>query len=193
MVIRKWSSLFGGMRRQLALAVVIGPFLASVIVGGAFGEASATGRQLTSATIEVDLSVEAEDAEAVVAHLIEPGADQRTVPLVDRGGGRFEIVIELRKVDYVVVFEVVGPALSSESQPLRLTELGLDPAVIGVLPATPTTEPDISVDTRQWGWAGLGLGALALALLAWWALPDRTGKKEELSHSSEGPSESNGT
>jgi hypothetical protein len=149
------------------------PILTAVVLGGAFGEASASGRQVSAATIEVDLTVEAADVEAVVAHLIEPGAEQETVPLVDRGGGVFGIVIELRKADYVVVFETLANGISSQSQPLRLTELGLDPALLGVLPFPTTTTSEFSDDTRMWGWAGLALAALALALLAWWALPDR--------------------
>ncbi|HEX5671629.1 MAG TPA: hypothetical protein VFY46_02805 [Acidimicrobiia bacterium] len=149
------------------------PFMTAVVLGGAFGEASASGRQVGAATIEVDLSVEATEVEAVVAHLIEPGAEQQTVPLVDRGGGVFGIILELRKADYVVVFETFADGISNQSQPLRLTELGLDPALIGVLPFPTTTAPGYSSDTRMWGWAGLALAALALAFLAWWALPDR--------------------
>jgi len=152
-----------------------GPLLAAaVVLGGGFGEASASGSQASAATIEVELRVEAANAEAVVAHLIEPGAGQQTVPLVDRGAGVHGIIIEVRKADYLVVFESFANGVSTQSQPLRLTELGLDPALIGVLPFPPTTEPEFSSDTRMWGWAGLALAALALALLAWWALPDRT-------------------
>lgn len=149
------------------------PFIAAVVLGGAFGEASASGRQVSAANIEVDLTVEATEVEAVVAHLIEPGAEQETVPLVDRGGGVFGIILELRKADYVVVFETFANGVSNQSQPLRLTELGLDPALIGVLPFPTTTVSEYSTGTRMWGWAGLALAALALALLAWWALPDR--------------------
>jgi hypothetical protein len=148
--------------------------MTAVVLGGAFGEASASGRQVGAATIEVDLTVEATEVEAVVAHLIEPGAEQETVPLVDRGGGAFGIILELRKADYVVVFETFANGVSNQSQPLRLTELGLDPALIGVLPFPTTTAPEYSSDTRMWGWAGLALAALALVFLAWWALPDRT-------------------
>jgi hypothetical protein len=148
--------------------------MTAVVVGGVFGEASASGRQIGAATIEVDLTVEATaEVEAVVAHLIEPGAEQETVPLVDRGGGVFGIIVELRKADYVVVFETFADGVSNQSQPLRLTEMGLDPALLGVLPFPTTTAPEYSSSTRMWGWAGLALAALALALLAWWALPDR--------------------
>ncbi len=163
------------MRLNFAPALIWGPLLTvAVTIGGVFGEASATGRQATAATIEVDLTVEASDADTLVAHLIEPGADQRTVPLVDRGGGVYGIIIELRKADYVVVFEALKAGVSTQSPPFSLTDLGLDPALIGVVPVIPTTAPEISFDTEMWGWAGLGLAALALALLAWWALPDRT-------------------
>jgi hypothetical protein len=167
------------MRHYLAPALVWGPLLTfAVMVGGVFGDASASGRQRTAATIEVDLRVEVGDAQTVVAHLIEPGADQTTVPLVHLDGGVYGIIIELRKADHLVVFEALIDGVSSQSQPFRLTELGLDPALLGVVGITPTTAPEISPETRLWGWAGLGLAALALAFLAWWALPDRIALEE---------------
>ncbi|MEX0699985.1 MAG: hypothetical protein WD651_14755 [Acidimicrobiia bacterium] len=163
------------MRHNLAPALVWGSLLTvAVTVGGVFGDASASGRQRTAATIEVDLRVEVGDAETVVAHVIEPGADQTTVPLVHLDGDVYGIIIELRKADHLVVFEALIDGVSSQSQPFHLTDLGLDPALIGVVSVTPTTAPEISSETRLWGWAGLGLTALALAFLAWWALPDRT-------------------
>lgn len=178
------------MRHNLAPALVWGPLLTlALTVGGVFGDASASGRQRTAATIEVDLRVEVGDADAVVAHLIEPGAGQTTVPLVRLDGGGYGIIIELRKADHLVVFEAIIDGVSSQSQPFRLTELGLDPALIGVVGITTTTAPEISAETRLWGWAGLGLAALALALLAWWALPDRTPPEEVADAQGELPEE----
>lgn len=152
--------------------------MVAVVLGGAFGEARAEGRSLSSGMIQVELSVEVHQARTVVAHVIEPGGGQDTLPLVARGNNQFSATIELRKADFIIVFEALGDALSTQSQPVRLTELGLDPSLIGAPPTTTADGggPDV---TRQWGWAALALAALSLALLAWWALPDRTRKEAE--------------
>ncbi len=144
--------------------------LATVELGGVFGSAGVSGRAVTAATLEIDLQVEAPAAATVVAHLIEPGGRQRTVALAERSPGVYGGIVEIPVVDYLVVFEVVG-STGVQSQPLRLTELGLDPALLGRVPvAPPVSEPGLSADTRRWGWLGLALGALALAALAVWAL-----------------------
>jgi len=152
------------------LAVML---LATVELGGIFGTAGVSGRALTAATIEIDLQVEAPADATVVAHLIEPGGTQRTVALAQRASGVYGGIVEIPIIDYLVVFEVVG-SNGVQSQPLRLTELGLDPALLGRSPIAPSTsEPGLSAETRRWGWLGLALGALALAALAVWALGGR--------------------
>lgn len=177
--------LIGWLIRILAVVAVLagaspatdtGIDLAGVDLGGVFGEASASATELTNDTMEVDLEVEADPEAVVVAHLIEPGGAQDTLPLVARSSGRFGIRTEVRKVDYVVVFEVVGD-LPAQSQPLRLTDLGVEPALLGVLPGSQTDLDEPSSTTQLWGWAGLGLAAAALAVLAFWALPDRRAKE----------------
>jgi hypothetical protein len=115
----------------------------------------------------------------LVAHLIEPGGTQETIPLSSRGTGVFGIRTEVRKTDYLVVFEALEGSLASQSQPFRLTDLGVDPALVGVLTLPPSEEEEISEATRQWGWAGLGLAAAALTLVALWALPDRRRRARE--------------
>jgi hypothetical protein len=162
-----------GMRQFHAFALVWLTLVGTLGLGGDFQEASAQGRELGPDTIAVELSVRVEGAQAVVAHVIEPGGDQQTVPLVRREDDRYSTSIELRKADFVVVFEAVGAGGSTQSDPVRLTQMGLDPSLIGARPVTTTVPGDLSDDTRQWGWAGLALGAIALALLAWWALPDK--------------------
>lgn len=154
-----------------------------VDLGGVFGEAKASATELTAATMELDLEVEAHAESVVVAHLIEPGGAQDTVPLVSRSAGstnlgRFGIRTEVRKIDYVVVFEVVGE-IAAQSQPVRLTDLGVEPALLGVLPVSPTDPDEVNPATRLWGWAGLGLAATALAVLAFWAMPDRRKREKE--------------
>ena len=76
-----------------------------------------------------------------------------------------------------VVFAVLGDD-PRQSDPLRLTELGADRAVLGM------TAPLIDIvvednDTTQWGWLGLGLGAAALALLAVWVLAGGFGDRAD--------------
>ena len=117
-------------------------------------------------------------AGSVVAHVIEPGGQQETISLADRGGGEFGAVLESRQIDLVVVFEVLGDE-PRQSDPLRLTELGVDRATLGmVAPLVEVAEEDD--DTSQWGWLGLGFGAAALAMLAVWVLVGTRGAGEEL-------------
>ena len=144
-----------------------------VELGGDFGLAVASATGLTSDTMELDLQVEANRDATVVAHLIEPGGTQETVPLASRDDGAFGIRTEVRKTDYLVVFEAIEGSVGTQSQPVRLTDLGVDPALVGLLTLPPENDDEISDSTRQWGWAGLGLAALALTMVALWALPDR--------------------
>jgi hypothetical protein len=148
-----------------------------VPAGDGFGEATASAEQIGTDRIRVELEVRIDGAGSVVAHLIEPGGGQETVSLADRGGGEFGAVLEGRQVDLVVVFEVLGDD-PRQSDPLRLTELGVDRAVLGM------TAPLIDIvvednDTTQWGWLGLGLGAAALALLAVWVLAGGFGDRAD--------------
>ena len=157
-----------------------------VELGGVFGHAAASATSLSSETIQLELEVEADEDAALVAHLIDPGGTQETIPLSSRGTGVFGIRTEVRKTDYLVVFEALEGSVASQSQPFRLTDLGVDPALVGVL-ALPPSEDDeeISEATRQWGWAGLGLAAAALTLVALWALPDRRRRASEAGVTSE--------
>ena len=161
-----------------AVLTFAGPGLADLVgtgveVGDGFGRATASATNLSTTTMELDLTVEADTAATVVAHLIEPGGAQETLPLVPRGGGVFGIRTEVRKIDHVVVFESVHGQGASQSQPLRLSELGVKAGVLGVENRPPAELDEFSDNTRLWGWAGLALAALALTLVALWALPDR--------------------
>ena len=170
----------------LAVAVLIAaPVLAvpadeGVELGGVFGRAVASATSLSADTIQLQLEVEAGEDAALVAHLIDPGGTQETIPLSARGTGVFGIRTEVRKTDYLVVFEALEGSVASQSQPLRLTDLGVDPALVGVLTLPPDEEEEISAATQQWGWAGLGLAAAALTLVALWALPDRRRRTREV-------------
>lgn len=139
-----------------------------VPAGDGFGGASATAEQIGPDRIRVELEVAIEGAGSVVAHLIEPGGQQETVSLADRGGGEFGAVLESRQIDLVVVFEVLGES-PRQSDPLRLTQLGVDRATLGMVdPLVEVAEEDHG--TTQWGWLGLGMGAAALSLFAVWVL-----------------------
>ena len=136
--------------------------------GDGFGEATASAEQIGPDRIRIELEVMIEGTGSVVAHVIEPGGRQETVSLADRGGGEFGAVLESRQIDLVVVFEVLGEE-PRQSDPLRLTQLGVDRATLGmVAPLAEVAEEDD--DTEQWGWLGLGMGAAALSLLAVWVL-----------------------
>ena len=156
-----------------------------VELGGVFGHAVASATSLSSETIQLELEVEADEDAALVAHLIDPGGTQETIPLSSRGTGVFGIRTEVRKTDYLVVFEALEGSVASQSQPFRLTDLGVDPALVGVLTLPTSEEEEISEATRQWGWAGLGLAAAALTLVALWALPDRRRRASEGAETSE--------
>ena len=156
----------------LFLAVAMQAFFQ---VGPALTDPVASGTETSASQMEVDLEVSAPAGGSVVAHLIEPGGGQQTVALRERTPGRYGGITEVRRIDYVVVFEALGVA-DGQSSPARLTEIGLDRSLVA-LPFTPTTPPQETAGT-EWGWLGLGLGALSLALLALWALPDRAPRAE---------------
>jgi hypothetical protein len=140
-----------------------------VPAGDGFGQAVASAEVVGTDRIRVEVEVAIEGAGSAVAHLIEPGEDQQTVSLADRGGGEFGAVFESRQVDLVVVFEVLGDD-PRQSMPLRLTDLGVEREVLGMSPPLVDVEEPDAGENSQWGWLGLGLGAAALSLLAVWVL-----------------------
>lgn len=147
--------------------------LVLVFQTGFFADPAARGSEAGAGRMEVDLSVSAPPGGSVVAHLIEPGGLQQTHALREREPGRYGGVVDLARIDFVVVFEALD-GTGTQSQPARLTDIGLDRALLGALPVAPTTtEAGISAATRGWGWLALAMAAGSLALLALWALPER--------------------
>ena len=162
---------------MLALALLL-----AVELADPFGEAAAAGRQLSAQVIEVDVTVTVTGGGSVVAHLIDPGDQERTVAMAARGGETYGTVFETAPSDLVVVFEVVGDEGSTLSEPVSLTQLGLDPALVGQLPgglAGVGDDSGQSETVRRWGWLGLALGAASLSLLAVWALGGRDRSRGE--------------
>jgi hypothetical protein len=136
------------MRLLAALAVtattVFGPATAEVVGGDAD-------------VVEVKLTVEAEEAGQVVAHVIDAGGDQETIAMREAGRGVYTTRLETRPIDLVVVFESLTDG--ARSAPARLTDLGVNPADLGAAPVP--AEPE---ERRPWGWLALGLAAAALAV-----------------------------
>jgi hypothetical protein len=149
-------------------------------LGSPFVDAVAVGERAGS-DVRVDLEVEVEalNVSTVFAHVLDPGGEQFTTPLNERGPGRYGAVITLPPADLVVVFEALAVGESVLSQPSTLTELGLDAALLeGERPfASVGPEPDrdegLTTTTRRWGWAALAAVATSLALLAFWAAGPR--------------------
>ena len=149
------------------MSLFLALILAVVEIGGGFGGASAGGTETTATTMEVDLSVTLSgSAGPVLAHLVLPG-DSQTVPLVERGGGTWEVLVELRRADWLVVFEDVATGELSDSR--SLTRLGLDPVLLRGSPtATSPDEQDNDISTPlAWGWlvAAILAGGGAVGLM----------------------------
>src|SRR5690606_4783092 len=121
-------------------------------VGGFFVAPAVEGRETSATMMEIDLSVSAAPGGSVVAHLIEPGGRQETFALRERTSGRYGGIFEVGRIDLVVVFEALDGS-GTQSDPTRLTEIGLDRALLGALPVAPsTTVASMSSETRGWGW-----------------------------------------
>ncbi len=156
--------------------------LAAILVitalGGSFGEATVEGTDRGD-RMQIEFAVAVAGAPvAVVVHAVDPGQTQLTISLGDRGRGVWAGIAEFDLMNYIVVFEVVYPDGTGEvSDPTTLLELGLDPALIGMgsVPVTGSddVERPLSATTRRWGWGAAALTAIALALLAVWAMGER--------------------
>jgi hypothetical protein len=162
--------------------------MAVIVLGGPFGEATVEGLPAGEGVpagdhlrVELEIAVAGAPA-AVVAHAVDPGQTQQTISLGNRNGGVWGGVADLEVMNFVLVFEVIYPdGESALSEPTTLLELGLDPALIGMEDAVRIEEGDrdqpLSAETRRWGWGSVALAAVALALLAVWAMGDRVGSK----------------
>jgi len=160
------------------MGTTLAALLAVIVLGGPFGEATVDGT-LVGENLRVEFEIVVADGPAaVVAHAVDPGQTQQTIGLGDRNGGVWAGGTDLEVMNYVVVFEALYPdGEGSLSEPTTLLALGLDPALIGMADVVNTEEDagsqPLSATTRRWGWGSAALGAVALALLAVWAMGDR--------------------
>ncbi len=154
------------MAVPLLLAILL-----SVTLTPPFGEAEARALTVTGA-ITIDLSVEVEGTPTtVIARITGLAGELPPQALVERGGGIWGTIIRLtEREDVLIAFEYIdadGTTTISDSS--RLTELGVDPAVIAPnLPTTPPPdEPGIEIDPVLLAGVAAALGALVL--FGFWA------------------------
>ena len=152
--------------------------IASVLIGGIFGSATAAVDAIGDEVMIVDIEVEVPPGAAtVVAHLSWESHDL-VLPLTDRGGGVYGIRTELPPRNYFVVFEAIG-AEGGSSDPVSLTEMGAD--LSGDTAGSTTTADDdegLSEESRQMLWLAVALGAASLSALAFWVLGGRDEEEE---------------
>jgi len=165
---------------QRNLDAVSGTLVAAMLaieLGGIFGNASVDGTRLDANRISLEITVEVEDEPAaVVAHLLAPSEPQITVSLASDDGKVFRGFTDIRPVDMVVIFEALMADGAVESQPLRLTELGIDPAVLGIIPNELSDDVGTGGEDRSWLIA-LALTAAALSLGVIWLWMGMKGKE----------------
>lgn len=152
--------------------------IASVVMGGVFGAATATVESNDGEVMVVEIHVEVNGAPtAVVAHLDFDNEPGLTIPLLDRGDGGFGITTELEPKNYVVVFESVGEE-GETSEPVTLSQMGAD---LGPVPGQSDQESgdeSLSTESSRMLWLAIALGAASLSVLAFWVLGGRDGREE---------------
>ena len=167
--------------------------IASVLIGGLFGSATATVEAIGDDVMIVDIEVEVPPGAAtVVAHLSWESHDL-VLPLTDRGDGVYGIRTELPPRNYFVVFEAIGEEVES-SDPVSLTELGADLSGNPAAPTTTAADDGLGEESRQMLWLAVALGAASLSALAFWVLGgrDHVEKQEESSEEADpGPPDEN--
>lgn len=153
------------------------------LLGSGFTGADVSGSELSSTRMEVEIEVTVADAAggSVVVHLVDPGGSQETVALRERAPGTYGGFAEVRRIDYLAVFEVVGEGPDRTSEPVRLTDLGLDPLLVGrVLDGGDPVPDDSSESDVPIGWLVIGITAAALAIgLGVFAVLPRSGSSAD--------------
>lgn len=167
---------YPGRMAHLLSAVLV----SAAILGGSFGEATASASPAPGGQMDVTFTVEvAGEAGAVVAHVVDIGGDQSIVGLAPQGAGVWSGNATMQVSNLIVVFEVIrSDGKSNMSDPVTLATLGVDPGLLGIEGTATTQAPPegYSEGTLRWGWGALALAAMALALLAFWAAGSREPK-----------------
>lgn len=152
--------------------------IASVVIGGVFGAATATVESNDGEVMVLEIEVELDGTPtAVVAHLAFDDEPELTVPLLDRGNGKFGITTELEPKNYVVVFESIGDE-GETSDPVTLSQMGAD---LGPEPGESGQESEdegLSIESSRLLWLAVALGAASLSVLAFWVLGGRDERVE---------------
>ena len=160
------------------MGMALSALLVVIVLGGPFGEATVEGTH-SAEGLQIEFEVAVDGAPvAVVVHAADPGQTQETISLGQRSPGVWGGVADLDVMDFVVVFEAIyANGQGTLSEPTTLLQLGLDPALIGMDDVDPAGEDSgnqpLSAETRRWGWGAVALTAVALALLAVWAMGER--------------------
>jgi hypothetical protein len=147
--------------------------IAAVVLGGAFGSATADVEEIDANVMIIEIEVEVlKVSDSVVAHFAFEDEPVLTLPLLDRGEGVFAIRTELEPKDYAVVFEVIGPGGES-SNPVSLTRMGADLRSQAGTTTSTVDEEGLSGESEQMLWLAVALGAASLSVLAFWVLSGR--------------------
>ncbi|HWB89294.1 MAG TPA: hypothetical protein VG872_08830 [Acidimicrobiia bacterium] len=152
--------------------------IGSVVIGGAFGAATATVQSNDGDVMVIEIEVEViGSADSVVAHLTFDNEPDQVLALLDRGEGVFGITTELEPKNYVVVFESLGED-ASVSDPVTLSDMGAD---LGPEPSATTDDEEegLSTESSRFLWLAIALGAASLSVLAFWVLGGREERDDE--------------
>lgn len=139
-----------------------------------FAGAEVSGSEITAATMEVDVEVALHGSEGpVVVHLLLPGEPEQVRPLSHRSETGWGALLELRRADWTVVFEDVDSGVVSEE--VTLTGIGLDPALLGILPNP--SDPPYEGDSSSAEAAAIAtFVGLATLYVVWTLLRQRPGR-----------------
>ena len=151
-----------------------------VDLGPVFQNASAHAEAAGGDLLSVDIQVEVgrTDFTTVVVHFIDPGDDQQTVALINRGGAFYGGQAKVERANLVVVFEGVTADRSSvQSEPTDLISLGVDEDLL-VSPGESVPESSGEQGTPVWVWLALAVVAGFLSVMAFWATKDYPASEE---------------
>lgn len=149
--------------------------IALVTLTAPFGDAEAAAVGLDE-RLTVEMSVEVSGSfEAVIVTPFSSFEELPKTALRNRGDGTWGgLVVVPSAEDWSIVFDAIAPdGEATRSETTTLTEMGVDPVVVGAEPEGPLPGDPIS-STTWWLIGGVVLVLAALGLLAWWAFAEET-------------------